>query len=176
MDEEREKGRIAGLRTRRLATAAWASTLIPVLDQARKELPDQDGGGPALLAYARWLNQRDYKTRRRKTWRAETVSRLFEIHISLIEEAEKEFKLASAVIDSKLQYAKPQDREALVAERTNIENERVYSIIEARKLVADLKGQSYVDEPVPPPISPRLRKAAPKRAHRIPAESQLKLI
>jgi hypothetical protein len=91
MQEERERGRIIGLRQRRLATAEWAASFVPLLAEARRELPIYaDTGEPSQDAYARWLTENGILTRRqKKIWRSESVRRLFDIHIGLIDEAER---------------------------------------------------------------------------------------
>jgi hypothetical protein len=115
MQEERERGRIIGLRKRRLATAEWASGFIGLLAEARDELPAYaDWGMPSNNAYARWLEQRSVPPRSgRGEWSSEKVRRLFDIHVGLIEEAEQEFDISSAIIRFKRQYADVSGRAAL---------------------------------------------------------------
>lgn len=151
MQEERERGRIIGLRQRRLATAEWAASFVPLLAQARRELPIYaDTGEPSQDAYARWLTQNGVLTRRQKqTWHSESVRRLFDVHIGLIDEAEREFEIAMRIVRFKMRYADPDARKALATEEETATNERASAIRDALRLSADLRGHTYEDRPVP---------------------------
>ncbi len=151
MQEERERGRIIGLKQRRLATAEWAASFVPLLAEARRELPIYaDTGEPSQDAYARWLTENGILTRRqKKIWRSESVRRLFDIHIGLIDEAEREFEIAMAIVRFKMRYADPAARKALATEEEEATNERASAIRDALRLSADLRGHTYEDRPVP---------------------------
>lgn len=151
MQEERERGRIIGLRQRRLATAEWAASFVPLFAEARRELPIYaDTGEPSQDAYARWLTENGILTRRqKKIWRSESVRRLFDIHIGLIDEAEREFEIAMAIVRFKMRYADPAARKTLATEEEKVTNERASAVRDALRLAADLRGQTYEDRPVP---------------------------
>ncbi|MCC2981717.1 hypothetical protein [Sphingomonas sp. IC4-52] len=157
MQEERERGRIIGLRHRRLATAEWAASFVPLLAEARRELPIYaDTGEPSHDAYARWLTTNGVLTRRKKkTWHSETVRRLFDVHIGLIDEAEREFEIAMAIVRFKMRYADPAARKALATEEETATNERASAIRDALRLSADLRGHTYEDRPVPDRLDPK---------------------
>lgn len=164
MQEERERGRIIGLRQRRLATAEWAASFVPLFAEARRELPIYaDTGEPSQDAYARWLTENGILTRRqKKIWRSESVRRLFDIHIGLIDEAEREFEIAMAIVRFKMRYADHAARKALAAEEETATNERASAIRDALRLAAALRGQTYEDRPVPE----RLELKSPPRTGR----------
>ena len=150
MQEERERGRIAGLTTRRLATAAWASDFILLLAEARLELPLRtETGAPALSAYAKWLNEKGHPSRRGGEWTAESVNRLLSIHIGLTEEAEKEFDIALGIIRFKRKHGS-EGLSALDAEEALIKQGRARQINDANRLSASLRGHHYVDQDIPP--------------------------
>ncbi|MCC4234855.1 hypothetical protein LL253_19470 [Sphingobium soli] len=185
MQEERERGRIIGLRQRRLATAEWAASFVPLLAEARRELPIYaDTGEPSQDAYARWLTENGILTRRqKKIWRSESVRRLFDIHIGLIDEAEREFEIAMAIVRFKMGYADPAARKALATEEETATNERASAIRDALRLAADLRGQTYEDRPVPERLQlksvvrtgRRQRRTARQTADAEIAEEQLSL-
>lgn len=152
MQEERERGRIIGLRIRRLETAAWAATFIPLLAEARLELPEYAGRGePSRQAYANWLNHpsRKVPSRQGGKWSSETMGRLFDIHIGLIDEAEQEFDIAIAVIRFKWKHADPDARTALGDEEFAVRQDRAQNINDAYRLSAELRGRTYVDQKIP---------------------------
>jgi hypothetical protein len=152
MQEERERGRIIGLRKRRLETAAWAATFIPLLVEARLELPEYAGRGePSRQSYADWLNHPSRKVpqRRKGEWSSETVGRLFDVHIGLIDEAEQEFDIAIGIIRFKWQYADADARKALAGEEVAVREYRAQQINDAHRLTAGLRGLSYTDQTIP---------------------------
>ena len=167
MQEERERGRIIGLRQRRLATAKWAADFIPLLAEARQALPTHaDTGEPSLEAYARWLSDRKVLTRNRKDrWHAQTVRRLFNVHIGLIDEAECEFEIAMKVVRFKRCHADAHAKEELAAEEAEAKQIRASAISDARRLSADLRGHPFDDQPIPDRLDfePRPRKVRPQR-------------
>lgn len=170
MQEERERGRIAGLRVRRRETANWASSFIPLLAEARGELPIYaDTGEPSRQAYANWLNDEDRRvpTRRGGAWTSETVRRLFDIHIGLIDDAEQEFDIAIAIIRFKWRYADAVGQEALAVEEASVRHDRARAINDAYRLSAQLRGHVYLDQEIPE----RLRATSP-RARKQPRSSQ----
>lgn len=179
MQEERERGRIIGLRKRRLETAAWAATFIPLLAEARLELPEYAGRGePSRQAYADWLNRpiRKVPSRRGGKWSSETMGRLFDIHVGLIDEAEQEFDIAIAIIRFKWKYADPDTRMTLTDEEVAVRNDRARNINDAYRLSAELRGQTYVDQDIPPrlQIVSSVRKKRSKSKDK-PVEVQLSL-
>lgn len=162
MQEERERGRIAGLKTRRLKTAAWATKLIPAFQQARLELLIRETTGePNLSGYARWMNQHGYPAREGGDWTAEGISRVFDIQIGLIAQADKEFDIAMSIISYKQLRGNAQTRAGLQAEEQDARAQHAEAIKDARRLSAALRGREYVDEVIPEPL--RFRRQAPKR-------------
>lgn len=172
MQEERERGRIIGLRKRRLETAAWAATFVSLLAEARCELPEYAGRGePSRQAYADWLNHphRKVPSRNKKgKWSSETVGRLFDIHIGLIDEAEQEFDIAIAIVRFKWRHAGPEAREALTEEEAAVRQDRARQINDAYRLSADLRGRPYADQQIPP----RLQMVSPAHKKRPKAKSE----
>lgn len=152
MDEERERGRIVGLETRRRAAAEWANTLIPLLDEARLTLPDwSDTGKPSQSAYARWLNVKGIPLRRgRGRWTSETVGRLINIDVGLIEQAEKEFERLLGIVRFKWKLADVGAQQALTEEELAVREKRALAINGAYRLSARLRGEHYVDQAIPP--------------------------
>lgn len=179
MQEERERGRIIGLRKRRLETAGWAATFIPLLAEARCELPEYAGRGePSRQAYANWLNHPSRKVpqRRKGDWTSESVRRLFDIHIGLIDEAEQEFDIAIAIIRFKWKHADPDIRTALADEEVTVRRDRAQNINDAYRLSADLRGRTYFDQDIPPRIQVVSSSARKKRSKASePTEVQLSL-
>lgn len=178
MQEERERGRIIGLGKRRLETAAWAATFIPLLAEARLELPEYAGRGePSRQAYANWLNHpsREIPSRKKGKWSSETMGRLFDIHIGLIDEAEQEFDIAIAIIRFKWKHADPDIRAALADEEVAARQERAQNINDAYRLSAELRGRTYVDQDIPPRI--QVVSSARKKRSKAnePTETQLSL-
>jgi hypothetical protein len=179
MQEERERGRIIGLRTRRLATAEWASGFIGLLAEARDELPAYaDWGTPSNNAYARWLEQRSVPPRSgRGEWSSEKVRRLFDIHIGLIEEAEQEFDISIAIIRFKRQYADASSQAALAAEEVAVREYRARQINDAHRLAAALRGHPYRDQDIPPRLIKEKTTRHGKRTRKEePVEVQLTLL
>lgn len=137
MDEERERGRVAGLSVRRAGRIEHAQSMVEPLALARRELPVQDHGEPSLTDYARWLNQHDHKTVRGKVWRAQTVDRLFDV-TGLVDEAEAVFYRQSAILTWKIKQQI--DVDASRAELATVMAERDRNIAEARQLGRALRG------------------------------------
>ncbi|MAM38154.1 MAG: hypothetical protein CL949_06535 [Erythrobacter sp.] len=167
MQEERERGRIIGLRQRRLATAKWAADFIPLLAEARRALPTHaDTGEPSLEAYARWLSDRMIPTRKGKErWHAGTVRRLFNVHIGLVDEAEREFEIAMRIVRFKQRHANAHATDELAAEEAEAKLVRASAIRDARRLSTDLRGHPYDDQPIPDRLDfgPTPRKVRPHR-------------
>lgn len=164
---------------RRHATAEWASGFIPLLAEARNELPAYaDWEAPSNSAYARWLDQRSVRPRSgRGEWSSEKVRRLFDIHIGLIDEAEQEFDISIAIISFKRRYADASTRAALATEEVVVREYRARQINDAYWLSAALRGRPYADQDIPP----RLMKERTSRRGRRgradePAEVQLTLL
>lgn len=151
MDHEIERGRIAGLRVRRLETANWAKGLVPSLDKARESLPDYAGTGePSRQAYADWLNRKKIPTRNGKgNWGSEQVRRLFDIHISLMDEAENEFDIEIGIIKYKRWINRKAGGELFAEEEKTARENRVKQINEAYRLSAELQGRPYTDQEIP---------------------------
>jgi hypothetical protein len=180
MQEERERGRIIGLRKRRIETAAWAATFIPLLAEARLELPEYAGRGePSRQAYANWLNHpsRSIPSRNKGSWKSESVGRLFDIHIGLIDEAEQEFDIAIAIIQFKWKHADAETRKALANEEARVREDRARDINDAYRLSAHLRGRIYADQDIPARLqivsSVRKKRSQPKDQ---PVEVQLSLL
>ena len=151
VEEEIELGQIQSLKQRRLATASWAESLIPLLAEARLTLPTNDGTRePARSAYASWLNLRKVPTRRNRQWTSQAVIRLFDLHHGLIDEAELEFDIEFAIIQYKRGYVKHlEGRQALDRRQAAAEQDRAKQINNSRRLTAALRGLRYVDQDVP---------------------------
>lgn len=77
------------------------------------------------------------------------MRRLFDVHIGLIDEAEREFEIAMGIVRFKMRYADPDARKALATEEETATNERASAIRDALRLSADLRGHTYEDHPVP---------------------------
>ncbi|MEZ0498420.1 hypothetical protein ACAX61_19280 [Sphingomonas sp. IW22] len=77
------------------------------------------------------------------------MRRLFDVHIGLIDEAEREFEIAMAIVRFKMRYADPASRKALATEEETSTNERASAIRDALRLSADLRGHTYEDRPIP---------------------------
>jgi hypothetical protein len=110
MDEDREKGRIVSLTVRRQAMTAHARSMVEPMQQARREITGGLKRPVSLREYADWLNRNDHKTARGKVWRAQTVSRLFDIDNAIREQANAERKRSLAVISFKQRLLTPSDR------------------------------------------------------------------
>lgn len=110
MDEDREKGRIASLKVRRIAMTEHARAMVEPMRQARRELTGGLKRTVSLREYADWLNRNDYKTSRGKVWRAQTVSRLLDIDNAIREQANSERDRSLAVISFKRRLLTPADR------------------------------------------------------------------
>ncbi|RYG86437.1 MAG: hypothetical protein EON59_09955 [Alphaproteobacteria bacterium] len=156
------------MRERRLATAAWASTFIPLFAEARQVLPRYlDTGEPSQQAYANWLNYpgREVPSRRKGKWSSETVGRLFDIHIGLIDQAEQEFDIAIDIIRFKWQYADAGAREALADEEAAVREYRAQQINDAYRLTASLRGRPYTDQAVPSRLRAVSARKKKQKAH-----------
>lgn len=164
MDEERERGRIVGLETRRRQAAEWASTFIPLLEEARLILGEwRDTGKPSQNAYAGWLNNKGIPTRRDGgRWTSQTVERLINIHIGLIEHAEEEFERLLAIIRFKWKLADSEAKQALADEEHAVREARARAINDAYRLSAKLRGKHYVDQAIPPRLGKVTRRARKK--------------
>lgn len=159
------------MRIRRLETAEWASSFIPLLAEARRVLPEYAGTGePSRQAYANWLNRKKMPSRQNGRWQSESIGRLFDIHIGLIDEAEQEFDIAIGIIRFKWQYADAEARKALAEEEIAVREYRAQQINDAYRLSAELRGRSYTDQDIPP----RLLAASPARQRPISARRKKK--
>lgn len=109
-----------------------------------------DTGEPSRQAYADWLNHpdREVPSRRNGKWSSETVARLFDIHVGLIDQAEEEFDIAIGIIRFKWQYADAHARKALADEESAVREYRLQQINDAHRLTAGLRGHSYTDQAV----------------------------
>lgn len=182
MDEERELGRIAGLRTRRRKAATWAEGFVGLLADARKTLQEYaDTGEPSRQAYADWLNAEGIPTRRRKgRWRSQQVHRLFDTHIGLIDEAEREFDIEMGIIRFKWKHADEEARTGLANREKAARENRAVQINDANRLSADLRGLPYTDQAVPDRLAPVTQPRKPKKPKPDlpdePEEEQLSLL
>jgi hypothetical protein len=105
-------------------------------------------------------------------WKSETVRRLFDIHIGLIDDAEQEFDIAIAIIRFKWRYADTAGREDLAVEEASVRQDRARAINDAYRLSAELRGHVYMDQDIPE----RLRIASSrvgKRRKEAQAEARL---
>lgn len=165
MDEERELGRIAGLRTRRCKAAKWAEGFIGLLADARSTLLEYaDTGEPSRQAYADWLNAQGIPTRKGKgRWRSQQVHRLFDTHIGLIDEAEREFDIEMGIIRFKWKYADEEARAGLADREKAARENRASQINDANRLSADLRGIPYADQAIPDRLALVARPRKPRR-------------
>ena len=151
MQEERERGRIAGLRTRRLRMAERARALVPTLEQARRELPEKgETGQPSDSDVARWLNSHHYLNDNGKSWRPQTVARLFDTHISLIDGANSDLKAILEIIRYKSTISRRDFLEGLREEEKYERKQHREQIVDAYRLAADLRGLPFSETDVPP--------------------------
>lgn len=144
MDEEIERGRIEGLRRRRIATAEWAETLIPFFAEAREVLPEYGlTGRPSNAAYARWLNHSDRKVPARKggEWCSEKVDRLFNLHIGLCDNADLELEVNENIYKFKMNYIDMYDINVVERELMIARERHSAAISSALKLAASLRGE-----------------------------------
>ena len=168
MDYQKEKGRINGLRTRREKSRDFALSMVPVLREARKHLPDRGGEGPSRRGLAGWLNDNGFKSVQGGNFAPETISRLYDIHIGMIEEAEEEYRIGFEAREYALNDPEVQDRDRIISELADIEESREVAIAEARRLSAELQGKIYRYEPAPPSlVSAHTIFREPTRADRI---------
>lgn len=172
MDYEREAGRIKGHRTTRLMAVNFAKKMVPVLEQARKEVPGRNGEPASMKGLADWLNRQKIPTRRGKTWRSETVSRLLDSPIAWTEEIEKEYVILAGARAQILKNKNSERREEKISELADIEQQRESSIVEMQKLSAALRDRPYVENTIPPPLSSSL---VQRRVKRPPIGKQLSL-
>lgn len=92
MKEEQERGRVTAIKNRRKKAVENALKMVPAIKQAYAEL-----SRPTLRELADWLNLRDYKTVKGKTWRAQTVSNLLSVDDLIIRNAEAEHDRERAI-------------------------------------------------------------------------------
>lgn len=145
MKEEQERGRITAIRNRRRKAVEHAIGIAPLFEQARKEL----GSDPTLRAYADWLNERDYKTRKGKVWRAQSVSDALSVGDLVVRQAEREYMLTVAVEEEifrrarnlgfNLSAAKERYDDAM----TEASKSLAVSRDEATRLLALMRGSTY---------------------------------
>ena len=154
MDHEREQGRLAGLKSRRLETAEWARSFISLLEQARADFREEYNYKPSCKAYADWLNDEEIPTRRDGKWASETVKRLFNIHLGLIDGIETEFDIEIAINRFRRKTADPAGRAKLLEREVDALKDRARQINEANRLSADLQGHPYEDVENPPVLGP----------------------
>ena len=152
MQEERERGRINGLAKKRATLAKFAATLKPAFAQARVQYyslrKDRD---ITLTAYAEYLNAEGWRSRKGKAFTAETISRLFQIHIGQIDKAEREFDKELEIYRFKVKLnLEPQQAQRDLADA---QIKRIEAIEEAFKLEADLKGEVYRRREIKPRLT-----------------------
>lgn len=75
LNEDREKGRIAGWATKRRKASDFTITLLPALQQARRELSDPERE-ISLRAIADWLNSHEYRSIKGARFHAPTIQRI----------------------------------------------------------------------------------------------------
>lgn len=156
MDCERERGRLAGLKSRRLETAEWARSFISLLEQARTDFREEFNFKPSCKAYADWLNdeRREIPTRRGGKWASETVKRLFNIHLGLIDGIETEFDIEIAINRFRRKTADAAGRAKLLDREVDALKDRARKINDANRLSAELQGHRYEDVENPPVLRP----------------------
>lgn len=169
MDYEREKGRIKGHTTTRNKSIDFAKKMVPLLVSARLELPNYGGDGPSMRAIADWLNKNGHFSRRNRKWSSQTISRLLDVHLLGMAEIEKEYEIAANMRSYILKNPSYPMRKERLAELAEMDAKRVQSVVEMRKLAAALKGQPYIERPMPPPPTlsnesqSNIKKEVPKR-------------
>lgn len=155
MDEEIERGRLAGLKIRRAEAAQWAESMVPILAQARQELTEYaDRGAPSNRAIAEWLTNHQVPTRKGKAeWQSEQVSRLLDIQSTMIKQAESEYSIAIHLLMQKIRRVEEDRLHTLIGEYRQIKTDRENAIREALILGGAVKGDNdtdlFVSEPRP---------------------------
>lgn len=147
MDEEIERGRLAGLKIRRAEAAQWAESMVPILAQARQELTEYaDRGAPSNRAIAEWLTNHQVPTRKGKAeWQSEQVSRLLDIQSTMVKQAESEYLIAVRLLEGKIRRVGFQEVKRFQDEYDQLKIARASAIREALILSANLKGHEYPD-------------------------------
>jgi len=159
MDYEREKGRILGHRRKRLEAIDFARKMLPVLSKAREEIPWKNGEPPCNNQIMHWLNGDAlltegprFPTQNGGKWHPQTVTRLMDCHFGGIAEVENEYDIAFDVISYLRSNPVYRGRTEILEELGDIEEKRASQIKELMRLAADLRGQPYVEQPIPPPL------------------------
>ena len=163
MDYEREKGRIAGLKTRRRKTADWAMALLPFLEQARAEIRPKEGCAIPHSTYAKWLNDAGHRAREGGPFHPPTISRLFDIHIGLIDDVEQAFDIEYAIADWHRKRGSPEQRNSFSANVNRAQQERIEGIKAARLLSGLLRGEPLPEQEIPPRFVPKIVQQRPPR-------------
>jgi hypothetical protein len=130
MDEERLRGQKASAVVRQRKAIAFAESMIPAFELARK------AGAKTLRGKADWLNAHNYKTITGKTWRAQTVDdfETADRHIRTI--AQAEFSAGSAILKRRLRNLLPSDHERKSEIEAELENLRLKRNAEMEAAIA----------------------------------------
>jgi hypothetical protein len=159
MDYEREKGRILGHRRKRLEAIEFARKMVPILAKARREIPWEKGKAPSNNKIMHWLNGEAlltdgprFPTQYGGKWHPQTLTRLLDCHFGGITEVENEYDIAFEVVSYLRSTPVYRGRKEILEELGDIEATRAAGIKELVRLAADLRGEAYVEEPIPPPL------------------------
>ena len=175
MDYERDKGRAIGHRTTRLAAIEFAQKMVPILAQARLEVPNRDADGPSNLAIIQWLNNNGYIAPRGGAWWPATISRLFDCHVGWIDEIEKEYARLCDIRRAVLQDRGADQKARRLADLGDLEHNRENEILAAHRLAAALKGVPCSIRVAPPPPTQSSTKVEQPRPRHLRKGQQLDL-
>jgi hypothetical protein len=138
MDEDREKGRIVGTATKRKASVAYAQQVLPHVRAAVLAARRSDRG-ESLRAIADLLNQREIKSQKGKTFRAQTVSRLlYQTEDHIRDAADFEYQVAAGMLRYKAKALKQRLDATEIAE---LKAERDRIIAEGVELCRQMRAE-----------------------------------
>ncbi|MXP15819.1 hypothetical protein GRI44_13780 [Altererythrobacter confluentis] len=121
MEEERSRGRKAGALVRKRKAVAFAESMIPAFELARK------AGAKTLRGKADWLNQNGYLTINKKRWAPQTIDNVENADRQAREVAEADFDEGKAGLLRRLRMLLPDDHERkseIDAELQNLKQKR----------------------------------------------------
>lgn len=137
MDEERLRGQKASALVRQRKAIAFAESMIPAFELARK------ADAKTLRGKADWLNQNGYLTINKKRWRPQTIDNAENADRQAREIAEADFKEGKAGLLRRLRMLLPNDHERkseIEAELQNLKQKRNAEMEAAIALGKALRG------------------------------------
>ena len=144
MAEERTRGRIAGAITRQQEAIDFARKMLPFFIAARAD------GAESLREIANWLNSRNHKTTRRKTWRSQSVQAVLDVSEKVESQSKALHKLAVAELMKRQRRLLPDDhsqRALILEEIAELKRKQALEI----RAGVDLGRQLGGLHPLPPP-------------------------